>query len=358
MKMKQLEYLIVGQGLSGSILAFHLLQNKKKFVLIDQGLEASSSKVAAGIINSLVLKRLTKSWRAEDFVDCMQDFYPLMEIFLKEKIYHPLALFKLLSSEEEEKYWIHRLQTEKLENFMSEQIEELSKPFLKFKKCGKVLRTAKLDVLSMLQNFRVQLKDTNRLVEEKFEYPLLAFNENRVTYKNYVAKSIIFCEGALATDNPFFNWLPFSLNKGELLLIKSAKLKLSSMLSKKIFVLPITDELYKIGASNEWKELDLLPTKEKREELKKLFESICTAEYEIVKQEAGIRPASRDRRPFIGRHPKWKNVYIFNGMGAKAALKAPLLSKELIDFIELAKPLHPECNINRYYKLYQINSSV
>lgn len=354
LERKHVDYLIVGQGLAGSVLACQLLMSGKKIMLIDKGYENSSSIVAAGIINALVLKRLTKSWRAEDFVDYNNIFYPNIQEFLKKDFHSRVDFLKLLSSEEEEKYWLHRYLSEDMKQFMLQKPLTYNNEWIDFNKAGKVLNANLLDVQSFLDQCRKRFTKENSLLEEVFDHSRL--NTSDISYRNIFAKSIIFCEGSLAINNPYFNWLPFSLNKGELLSIKSKDLKLEQLINKKIFVLPLGQDVYKIGASNEWKEINNVVTTEKREELLHQFEKLSTADYSIIDQKAGVRPATRDRRPFIGQHPKIEKMYIFNGMGAKATLMSPLLAKDLIEFIENDKKLRSDCDIKRYYKLYQINS--
>ena len=56
------DFLIVGQGITGSIVAIQL-KKFKKIKLIDNGNHNSSSKVATGIVQPISLKRCNLSWR-------------------------------------------------------------------------------------------------------------------------------------------------------------------------------------------------------------------------------------------------------------------------------------------------------
>src|SRR5690606_7623438 len=322
---------------------------------IDKGYEDSASIVAAGIINSLVLKRLTKSWRATEFTEYNIDFYSSIQKFLQSDFHSELEFLKLLNNKEEESYWKQRYLKEELQDFMSADIADFKNENINYKRSGKVLNAAHLDVVRFLDACRKKFIDEKRLIEESFDYNLLQ-SEEGVRYRTISAKAIIFCEGSLVMNNPFFNWLPFSLNKGELLTIESEILKLDELLSKKIFVLPLGKDKYTIGSSISWTELDNSISASQRKELSEQFEKISKAKYTVVDQKAGVRPATRDRRPFIGTHPHYKNFHIFNGMGAKAALMSPLLANELIAYLENGKALAADCDIKRYYQLYQIDA--
>ena len=60
---KKIDVVIVGQGIAGTILAFYLLKKNKSFLIIDsiKPNQLSSSKIALGVYNPLVLKWITKS---------------------------------------------------------------------------------------------------------------------------------------------------------------------------------------------------------------------------------------------------------------------------------------------------------
>ncbi|HBA65740.1 MAG TPA: FAD-dependent oxidoreductase, partial [Methylococcaceae bacterium] len=57
-----IDFLIVGQGLAGSLLAFELIQRNAQVMVVDDGRE-NASEVAAGLINPVTGIRLVKSDR-------------------------------------------------------------------------------------------------------------------------------------------------------------------------------------------------------------------------------------------------------------------------------------------------------
>ena len=75
------KFLIIGGGLAGSSLAHHLLQRNQSVQIIDGG-ENHSTRVAAGMVNPLVFRRTTLSWRAADFLQYSWDFYKSLERLL------------------------------------------------------------------------------------------------------------------------------------------------------------------------------------------------------------------------------------------------------------------------------------
>jgi glycine/D-amino acid oxidase-like deaminating enzyme len=63
-----------------------------------------------------------------------------------------------------------------------------------------------------------------------------------------------------------------------------------------------------------------------------------------------MRPTVADRRPIMGAHPEHKGLFIFNGLGTKGYMLAPLLSFEMAEFMVEGTPLHKEVVFSRVYK--------
>jgi glycine/D-amino acid oxidase-like deaminating enzyme len=61
-----------------------------------------------------------------------------------------------------------------------------------------------------------------------------------------------------------------------------------------------------------------------------------------------MRPTVIDRRPLVGRHMDFSNVYILNGLGTRGVMIAPYVADQLYNFIELGEELDPEINIYRF----------
>ena len=97
-----------------------------------------------------------------------------------------------------------------------------------------------------------------------------------------------------------------------------------------VFVLPLGNHLYKIGSTYTWDDLNELPSATGLEFLIEEFEKLWKGEYHLISNLAAVRPTTRDRKPLVGRVPNYKNLSVFNGIGSRAVLMAPLLSLELL----------------------------
>ncbi|OYX83104.1 MAG: hypothetical protein B7Y83_12655 [Flavobacteriales bacterium 32-34-25] len=162
------------------------------------------------------------------------------------------------------------------------------------------------------------------------------------------AKHIIFAEGFGMHANPYFNNLPLDGTKGELFIIKAPQLDLDVIVNTSVFILPLGDGLFKVGATYNWKDKTDLPTEEGKQELVERIQEIINCEFEIVSHFAGVRPTVRDRRPIVGTHSSSSSIHILNGLGTRGVMLGPAMAKALFESIESGIPLSKEINIDRF----------
>tara|TARA_B110000046_G_scaffold36706_1_gene40050 strand:+ start:8680 stop:9741 length:1062 start_codon:yes stop_codon:yes gene_type:complete len=349
---KKVDYLIVGQGLAGTFLAFQLIQKGKSVIVIDKGLKYSSSRVAAGVINPIVLRRFTATWRAKEFLNYNPSFYKSLDKYLGKQYHFTLPLKKLMSSKEEIAFWEHRYHKDDVCDYLYKNLKDVNQDLLPTEnfKVGLVKHSSWLNISELLMDFRKKLKDLNALQEGAFDFSELRPHR----HKNIEFGRIVFCEGARGKQNPLFNNLPFSLNKGQLITIQNRDLPSDSLLKKKVFILPTSKNHFKIGATYSWKwdtsseEAEHEIEEDKTRLLKAHLEEMTVSNYKVIAVETGIRPSIKDRRPLIGAHPEKKGVYMFNGMGTRGCFMAPLLVEEFINHCERGSELNKEVNLNRF----------
>ena len=176
----------------------------------------------------------------------------------------------------------------------------------------------------------------------------LVLDDSLVTYKNIKAKHIVFAEGFGIKENPFFNHLPLKEAKGELVIIHAPELKINFVLKSSVFLIPIGDDKYIVGATYNWKDKTNDITQEARVELLNKLKTFLKCNYDVVNQVAGIRPTVIDRRPLVGVHKKHRNIFVLNGLGTRGVMIAPYIAKQLYDLIENGEPLEVEINITRF----------
>jgi glycine/D-amino acid oxidase-like deaminating enzyme len=347
--MKNIDVIIVGQGLAGSVLAYTLMQQNQKVLVIDEEAETSSSKVAAGLCNPVVFKRLTKSWMIEDVLPLAKEFYRNQEQVLNDDFYFDVPLYKLFVDEKEQQFWKQKSNEPYLFDWIDNKVEfPFNAEHLTYQfGAAKTLQSGFLKTANWLSSFKTYLKEESAYLNSKFDHNKVIFKEGGVEWGEYFAKKIIFCEGYQTTKNPYFDWLPFKLTKGEVLTVKFKNLKLDMAINKGVFVLPY-DGSYKLGATYNWDELDEISTQEGKDQLLKRADRFINDEIEIIEHKAGVRPTVSDRRPLLGVHPEHKQLLVFNGLGTKGVMLAPYFANKMVNFIINNDELPSEVNINRF----------
>jgi glycine/D-amino acid oxidase-like deaminating enzyme len=348
--MTSVDFIVVGQGLAGSVLSLKLLEAGYTIKVIDKAELSSCSKVAAGIWNPVVFKRLTKSWMIDELLPEMLKFYRQTETLFNTSLIAGRQIVKLFSEQQEVDLWKKKSVGE-LENYLDRTIyynNDLTG--IKVSEFGysKVLRSGNLEVRSFLELTRQFLAGKESLLEEEFDYKELNVSET-ISYKKVTAKNIVFAEGYLIKNNPYFSYVPFKPAKGEVLTIDSKNLNIgSNIINKNAFLMPLKNDTYKLGATYDWNNLNETLSESAKDELTGRFKKMTDADFTVVDSQAGVRPTVIDRRPVIGHHPKHKNVYIFNGLGTKGVMLAPYFAQNLINHIKLNEPLLEEVNVARF----------
>ena len=162
---------------------------------------------------------------------------------------------------------------------------------------------------------------------------------------------VLFADGVQARDNPLFDWLPHNPVKGQILTATVEDYPIQAIVNQGVFILPVRPGLIRIGATYTWHDLDWQTTDEDRRFLESKVRTVLKVPYQIVAQQAGIRPSTKDRRPFVGLHPAHPAVGIFGGMGTKGASLAPYLAEQFGRHLLDGEDLTPEANISRCISL-------
>ncbi len=343
------DYFIVGAGLAGICFSEVALQENKHFFVFDKGL--SSSEVAPGVFNAVILKRFTLSLSAKKQLLLLNEFYPKIEKRLGVSLIHHLPTYRRLASFEEQNNFIVASDKPLFSDFLSSDIvdkkyKHIQAPF----GFGQMKQTGYVEVKKLLTSYKKYLQENNALSEEEFDFSKLQSFESYLEYDGKKAKNIIFAEGFGMKQNPYFPDLPLDGTKGEILIIKAEDLDLDVMLKSDIFILPLGNGVFKVGATYNWDDKTAEPTESGKQELTDLLKNTIDCKFEIIDHLAGIRPTVKDRRPLVGKHPEYKNMYLLNGLGTRGVMLGPYLAQNLFNAIEFDLPLNDEINVNRFYK--------
>jgi glycine oxidase len=345
-----IDYIIVGSGLAGIAFAETALQNNKSIVVIENESQ-NSTTIAAGLYNPVILKRFSEVWQANRQMEMLDVFYSDLEDKLSVQFNFKMPIYRKFFSTEEQNNWFVATDKPSLSQFLSTKIiyktfSGINAPF----GYGEVLNTGYVDTVILRDNYKKYLKSNNILLEDTFNYADLVINDNNVTYNNIMARHVVFAEGFGMHSNPFLSHLPLDGTKGELFIIKAPELDLDVIINTSVFILPLGEHIFKVGATYNWEDKTNIPTEEGKAELIDRIKEILTCDFEIIEHLAGVRPTVKDRRPLLGTHPEFNRMHILNGLGTRGVMLAPAMAKDLYDYIESGKPLDKTIDIKRYFK--------
>lgn len=346
-----LDYIVVGQGIAGSMLSWFLMKANQKVLVIDKFNPSSASNIASGITNPITGRKFVKTWLADEMIPFVEETYGGFEELFKEKFFHPLSIIKLFDSVKAQNDWSARCASpEYLPYLKNENITYLDKEKVKNDFGGfEINGGSRLEIENFLSLYRNFLRDKNTLLEERFSFGELKVEPGFISYKDAKAHKIIFCEGASAIYNPYFKFLPFQLAKGECLIVRMDNFYPDKVINGEVFIMPMQKKnIYYIGSTHEWHFDSDEPSEKGKNELLGNLSTVLIAPYEIVEHKAAIRPTVKDRRPFIGFHQQYSNVGIFNGMGTKGISLAPFFANHFAEHLLQQKSLMKEVDIKRF----------
>ncbi len=345
-----MKILVVGSGVAGICLAHELLQADCEVQLIDNGKNVSSA-VAAGIINPIVFRRMTLSWRVSEFIPFAYKKYREMELKTGTSFLHPLVIRRLFASEQELGFWKKKQDLPEYSDYMETLTEEDLNFPLEQNTFGtaRVKQASYVDAKGFIQANREYFRSKGLLSEENFNHDELD-PENGI-YKGTKYDYIIFAEGKDSNYNPLFGYLPIQQTKGEVLTIQSETMYSAESLNRKCFLLPLGNNTFKVGSTYVWDTDNTIPTEEGFQTITENLKSISKEPYEVLEHHAGVRPTVLDRRPLLGIHPKYPKLVIANGLGAKGYMLAPLLMNELVRHVLHGEEIAKDSHINRFEHL-------
>lgn len=339
---KDQKVLIIGQGLAGTILAFSFEKAGIPFEIYDDESISNSSRVAAGLWNPIIAGKYVLAWRSNEFIPFLNQFYPELERKLNASFFHPKPIYKIVMSEKERKYLNERKFIEPASGFFEEVEFDLNPNFFHNPNLGlvKINNSGWLDInnfLNQAKAYFIQKKFFIRASETEKNAPIseddLKWVSETISFRSKEYSKVIFCRGYKDYLNTLIPELKFNLVKGETLIIETENLGDQKIINGGVFIIPLGNNLYKVGSNYAWNDLSELETEKAKAEITQKLEQFLKIPYKIIEHKAGIRPSTVGRKPFVGLHPKNKKIGVFGGLGTRGVMTAPLLAKQFCDFI-------------------------
>ena len=193
------------------------------------------------------------------------------------------------------------------------------------------------------------------MVEGEFKFENLNVNNQSIQWSDgdrqtIAADKIIFCDGPGGFDNPYFKQLPFAPNKGEALIVEIPGLPNLNIYKKSVLLAPLQQDLFWVGSNYIWDFQHADPTPEFKSSTEAALKEWLKIPFKTIEHRAGIRPATLERRPFVGMHPHYPNVGVLNGMGTKGCSLAPFFARQFADHLLFKTAITPDASVGRFQK--------
>ena len=347
----QVDYLIVGQGICGTMLSWFLYKEGKTFVVLDND-AVSSSSIAAGIINPVTGRRYVTTWMAEELMSFAMDTYTEMGTYLNSRLIFNKDIIDFFPSPQMRDAFVNRITEDNTYVHPYPDQNHFNRFFNYDFGCGQVRPVFLANLSVILASWRKRLLELQSLMEEMFMNDALTIKKESIQYKDIRAQKIVFCDGIGGMDNPWFKLLPFSANKGEALIIHSEDLTNEHIFKRGLILAPLpVQHTFWVGSNYQWEFTNADPSPSFYQQTTKHLENWLKVPFKVLEHKAAIRPATVERRPFVGTHPHLPQLGILNGMGTKGTSLAPYFANQLVQHLIHGLPIAPEADVHRFSRI-------
>lgn len=347
-------YCIIGAGLAGLSLAARLVLAGENVILIDDANPNAASRLAAGMFNIVTGKHAVKTWLADELLSELNAFFEIPSFEPLKQFIHYQTLYRPFKAITEYNDWLGKYYSPELKDYIRFQTEPIytnaiNNPLggIFIDKCG-WLDTANFlvgltEILSTFPNFQYIAK---KITPQQIELPhkKIHLTETEISFDE-----IILAHGSNIAKEAIWQ-IPLLPVKGEILRIYAPELQIPFLLSGKVYIIPIDEDYFTVGATYEWKYENDAPTPEGKQLLSEYLTELLGVKYEIVMHRAGIRPTTHDRRPVLGTHPAYPYLHVFTGFGTKGVLSFAYFSKIMAGYLRKENSLVKEYDVQRYYR--------
>jgi glycine/D-amino acid oxidase-like deaminating enzyme len=342
----QVDFLIVGQGLAGSLLAKELLRRGRTVHIVDDGWKSAASQVAAGLMTPLTGRRFTLTKDYPELYAAAKRRLTALGVFRLTEVY------RMFVDEEQRARGLKRTECTSCRPFITrltarrgEVDGDLNDEF-----GGALMEGAWVDLPRMLTDIRQELQAAACLTEAAFDPADAVVDAEGVTWRQVHAGAIIYCDGYKSALRGPFKYLPWQPAKGEAVTLRASVADKPFILNREGWALPLGQGVWRTGTNWQWDQLNETPTEPQKDKLVRRFQSYFGQEVQVdvTAHVAGVRPCTADNHPFMGTHPRQGRTHLFNGLGPRGTVWAPLMADEMAAYLCEGTALRKECNLARF----------
>lgn len=371
------EVLVVGAGICGTFLSMELERAGIAHLVIDEQRPFTASRSAAGLINPVTGRRIVTTWMIDELLPFAVDAYARLAELLGTSFCSPAGVIDFYPSAQMRLAFLKRLEEGGAYLQLPADEHTWDACFHVELGYGIIAPCYLVDMPGLLAAARTRMSTRGILREERFERAELVVAEESVRYRDITARRVIFCDGIESFDNAYFSRLPFAPNKGEALIVEvdglaetaaqvaarqGSEIDLAArsaagagavnmVFKKGMSIAPWRNGLYWVGSSYEWSFEHAEPTEGFRLRTEAALREWVRLPFRVLDHVASVRPATLERRPFVGFHPLHPAVGILNGMGTKGCSLAPFFAWQLVRHIVDGSAILPEADVRRFSKI-------
>jgi glycine oxidase len=337
--------LIIGGGLAGTSLAWRLHERGVPFMMVDRDEPQTSSKVAAGLITPITGMRLVLNWRIATLYPEAATFYQQLEQALGRRFYHETAIVSLLLDDKAVEQWQKRQLQPEVQPYLNEaaSLPLVDESIFTNPHGGFEQRGAWLDTAAFLAASQRYFESTGRWQQAEFPF---SESSGPIQWNGQIYTHAIFCIGWEAAKHPWFDWLPFRSGRGTVLEVNADTRGETRIINRGCWLLPRGDGTLRVGPTYEFNfDHPHHPSPAAVAGLETKLQALLKRPYEIAGSQTGVRPIIQHRQALIGRHPARPNIAFMNGLGSKGVLRAPWLSRQLVEHLLDGKPIKSELDL-------------
>jgi glycine oxidase len=329
--------LILGQGLAGTAVGWHLWRRGLPFFVVDDFTPHSSSSVAAGLLTPITGMRLSLS---EDHAALLHEallHYRYVQQHTDQRFVHLRRHVRYLRSEKEVQLAQKRASQPEVQRFIA-SLDAEPVPFgrIEMKHGGWI------DTPRYLRASRQAFESIAAYEGTRIEDADLQVSETQVLWRDRRFAAVIDCRGWQAQASAKWSWLPWQSAKGSILTFQTHSPMPQRILHRGCWLVPTAEGLLRAGSTysedlREPHQADIMQLEKLRRDLRSLLPS----DAEELQVQTAVRPILHAQRLVLGRHPAADRWLILNGLGSKGTLRSPRAARLLLDHWLDGKPLPP-----------------
>lgn len=335
------EFVVVGQGLAGTAVAWQLRRRRRRFLVLDRADPGAASRVAAGLITPYTGRRVARTWNLDHCFNIATGFYGSSEAETGTKFFHHAPALRLLADAAERDVARGKIDPTRFDRSINPAW------FAAAHGGFDLTPAARLDTPRFLDAYRT-------LFQEHHAYRAIDLDPAdveptptgvRLPRLGLTAGCVIFCQGAAGVGNPWFPQVPYNPAKGEVLTVRVPGLGETRPVHRGVWLAPLGGEVFLAGSTYDRDDLTPTPTAAGRAAIEAGLREFLKLPFEVLDHRAGVRPVLRTTKPMLGVHPRRPGLAILTGLGSKGALYAPVYGATLVNHLTDGRPIDAEVRL-------------